>query len=51
MLVSRRSPRELAVTRDGKQILEVFRSQHPVLDILIHTIMVRSAGLQPGMHL
>ena len=51
VLVSRRSPRELAVTRDGKQILELFRGQHPVLDILIHTIMVRSAGLQPGMHL
>ena len=45
VLVSRRSPRELLVTRDGKQILELFRGQHPVLDLVIHTIMV-SAGLQ-----
>ena len=44
MLVSRRSPRELVLTRDGKQILELFRGQHPVLDIVIHTIKVSSAG-------
>ena len=44
VLVSRRSPRELVLTRDGKQILELFRGQHPVLDIVIHTIKVSSAG-------
>ena len=45
MLVSRRSPRELVLTRDGKQILELFRGQHPVLDIVIDTIKVSSGFL------
>ena len=44
VLVSRKSPREMFISKDGKEILKIFRGNHPVMDLIISSIMVSIAS-------
>ena len=45
VLISRKSPAEMFITKSGRDILEVFRGSHPLLDIIISSIKVSQEPL------
>ena len=40
VLVSRKSPREVFITKSGVDIMEAYRGCHPFIDIIIRNIKV-----------
>ena len=40
VLVSRKSPAEMYITKNGRDLLEIYRGSHPFLDIIISSIKV-----------
>lgn len=40
ILITRKSPREMFITKSGREILETFKGHHPFLDLIIASIKV-----------
>ena len=41
ILISRSSPKEMFITKSGKDILKTFCGSHPIMDLLIKSILVK----------
>ena len=49
VLVSRKCPAEMFITKSGQDILEIFRGSHPFLDFIISSIKVSHCHCLSGV--